>query len=183
MVDKTKIVSIKSRDNGTVGYSVQDLGIRRDFTPGEIKEVTAEELIKLSYQPGGKALINQCLIINDEEVLKEILGSVEPEYFYSENEIKELLLNGSFEQFLDCLDFAPIGVIDLIKKLAVELEVNDIRKREAILNKTGFNVTNAINFNKETENDTSEKEHTERRSTPIVKVAEPKERRVNIIEK
>ena len=51
---------------------------------------------------------------------------------------------------MDCLDFAPEGVIELVKKYAVELKVNDIQKRQAILDKTGFNVTSAIEINEET---------------------------------
>jgi len=52
--------------------------------------------------------------------------------------------HGSLDEFLDCLDFAPEGVKDLIKNLAVELPLNDVAKREAIFNKLGFNVDNAI---------------------------------------
>jgi hypothetical protein len=40
-------------------------------------------------------------------------------------------------------------VIDLIKTLSVRLPLNDVEKREAILEKTGFNVDNAIRINKE----------------------------------
>ena len=76
--------------------------------------------------------------------MEAILSSVEPEYFYTEEDIKHLLLDGSIDEFLDCLDFAPKGVIDILKDLAVSLPLNDMQKREAILKKTGFNVTNAI---------------------------------------
>jgi hypothetical protein len=40
-----------------------------------------------------------------------------------------LLKNGSKEAFLDCLDFAPEGVLDLIKKFAVELPLDNYDKR------------------------------------------------------
>ena len=36
-----------------VGYYVPDLGIRRQFMPKETKEITFEELQKLSYLEGG----------------------------------------------------------------------------------------------------------------------------------
>ena len=78
-----------------------------------------------------------------------LLGKVEPEYDYTPTDIKNLLLNGSLDELLDCLDFAPEGVIEIVKDLAVELPLNDVAKREAILNKTGFNVTNAIEIKKE----------------------------------
>lgn len=69
---------------------------------------------------------------------------VEPEYFYTEKEIKYLFEHGSLDEFLDCLDFAPLGVIHTIETLAVTLPLNDVAKRYAILEKTGFDVTRAI---------------------------------------
>ena len=67
---------------------------------------------------------------------------------------------------MDCLDFAPIGVIDLVKELAVKLKINDISKREAIFEKTGFNVSKAIEINKETDENEIPKEKI-RRATPV----------------
>jgi len=55
-----------------------------------------------------------------------------------------LLKTGSLEAFLDCLDFAPIGVIELVKKYAVSLPLTDYEKRKALEAKTGFNVDKAI---------------------------------------
>ncbi|AXF52477.1 MAG: hypothetical protein [Caudoviricetes sp.] len=170
MLEKDTIIKLTNRSNGTVGYFVQDLNIRRDFNVKETKEVTIEELRKLSYQPGGKEIIRRCLIIDNAEAIKEILGEVEPEYFYSEEDVKKLLLSGSVDQLIDCLNYAPSGVIDLVKNLSVDLELNDIKKREIILQKTGFNITKAIEVNKEAEaEDDSEtnESNTGRRSVPI----------------
>mgnify|MGYP000445784818 FL=1 len=66
-----------------------------------------------------------------------------------------------------------------MKNLAVSLKLNDMSKREIIFDKTGFNVTNAININKESEK-TEEVEKTERRATPIhtEEIKEEKTRRV-----
>jgi hypothetical protein len=52
--------------------------------------------------------------------------------------------NGSLDEFLDMLDFAPIGVMDLVKKFAVSLPLNDIPKRRALKEKTGFDVNAAL---------------------------------------
>jgi hypothetical protein len=95
-------------------------------------------------------LISDYLIIKDEDALNEILNQVEPEYFYTEKEVKDLLLNKSLDALKDCLDFAPQGTIDLVKKVAVELPLNDVAKRKAILEMTGFNVTSAIEINEAT---------------------------------
>lgn len=167
MLNKNDIVKVTNRDNGTVGYSIPDLGnLRRSFQKGETKEITMDELRKLSFLPGGIDLIQECFIIQNEEALRELLSDVEPEYFYTKQDIEKLLLTGTIEQLMDCLDFAPIGVIDLVKDLAVELKINDIAKREVILEKTGFNVTKAIDINKETEENDIPTEK-RRRAEPI----------------
>lgn len=167
MLEKNTIIKVMNRDNGTVGYTIPDLNnLHRNFQPKEEKEVTMEELRKLSYLPGGETIIKDCLIIKNEEALKELLSDVEPEYFYTEEDIKTLLTSGTIDQFMDCLDFAPIGVIDLVKDLAVKMEINDIRKRQAILEKTGFNVDKAIQINKETSEEETPVEKT-RRAQPI----------------
>lgn len=175
MLDKDTIIKVTNRDSGSVGYTVAEMGIHRKFQKGEVKEIRMEELRKLSYLPGGQAIINDCLIIHNEEALKELNPDYEPEYFYTEADIKNLLLTGTQAEFLDCLDFAPEGVIELVKQLAVELEIFDINKRDAIFEKTGFNVTRAIQINKESqEPDAEEVEVKQRRAAaPTTKVTEP----------
>ena len=71
----------------------------------------------------------------------------EPEYFMSEDDVVNMLLNGSVDELKDALDFAPKGVIQIIKDKAVELPLYDMRKRQAILEMTGFDVTAAIDNN------------------------------------
>lgn len=169
MIDKTTLIKVRNRDNGTVGYRIPDLGnLHRNFQVGETKEITMEELRKLSYLPGGMVILRDCLIIDNKEAVAELLGEVEPEYNYTEEEVKLLLTSGSIDQFMDALDFAPKGVIELIKTLAVDLKLNDVAKRQAILDKTGFNVTRAIEINAETAVD-MEKEASARtrRAAPI----------------
>lgn len=169
MLDKNEIIKVKNRDNGAVGYRVPDLGnLHRSFQPHEEKEVTMEELRKLSYLPGGDVILRDYLIIENQEAVNELLGEVEPEYNYTEEDIKYLLEKGTLDQLMDTLDFAPSGVIDLVKDIAVKVELNDINKRDAIFEKTGFNVTSAIDFNKETAE--SENTNTQsRRAAPINK--------------
>ena len=149
-MDRNTIIKICNRDDAAVFYDIPEMnGLHRVFQPNEVKEVTLGELIKLSYEPGGMDLLRNNFILNNKEAINMLLGKVEPEYDYTPTDIKNLLLNGSLDELLDCLDFAPEGVIEILKDLAVELPLNDVAKREAILNKTGFNVTNAIKIKKE----------------------------------
>lgn len=170
-MEKDTLIKVRNRAEGSVGYIIPDLGnLNRQFTSNETKEISFDELRKLSFVPGGRYLLDNCLIIEDKDALQELVGDVEPEYFYTENDIKNLLLTGSMDAFLDFLDFAPQGGIDIAKDMAVKLQINDINKREAIKNKTGFDVTKAIEFNKETAEDIPQ-EGKVRRTTPITSAA------------
>jgi hypothetical protein len=120
------------------------LGIRREFSPTETKRISFEELEKLSYQPGGLAMMTNFLQIQDAPAVNQLGIRTEPEYHMSEQQIIELLATGSIDAFLDALDYAPTGVIDLIKKFAVSLPLTDYDKREALKKKTGFDVDKAI---------------------------------------
>lgn len=163
MIDEKKIVKVTNRDNGHVGYTIPDMNnLTRDFNANETKNITFEELRKLAYLPGGPTLIRDYLVIDDAEIVNEILGEVEPEYYYTEKEVKELLLTGSLDALKDCLDFAPKGTVDLVKQLAVDMQINDISKRKAILEMTGFNVDAAIMLNEETKEEREETQKTRR---------------------
>ena len=169
MKNENDLVKVQNRDNGSVGYTIPDLNnLHRTYQPNETKSITMDELRKLSYVPGGMEILRNYLVILDEEAREEILSDVEPEYYLTKDGVKKLLLEGTLDALLDCLDFAPSGVVDLVKDVAVEIELNDVKKRDAILNKTGFNVTNAINFNKET---TDEVEKVK----PVRRVGQPEE--------
>ena len=164
-MEKTTLIKVLNRDNGSVVYSIPEMnGLRRVYQSGEIKEITFEELEKLSYIPGGMELLEDSLVILDnKQAINLILGHVEPEYSYSREDIIKLMKTGSLDEFLDCLDFAPEGVKDLIKTLSVELPLNDVAKREAIFNKLGFNVDNAIRIKRESSEPTEEKPIIKRR--------------------
>ena len=85
--------------------------------------------------------INQ---IMDEVAIKQVGFKPEPEYFMSEADVAKLITSGSLDAFLDCLDFAPPGVIDLIKTLSVKIPLTDLNKRQALKAKTGFDCDAAL---------------------------------------
>lgn len=77
-------------------------------------------------------------------MLESFNMNVQPEYFMDDKQIIELIKNGSYEAFLDCLDYAPTGVIDLLKKYSVEVPLSDYNKREAMKTKLDFDVDKAL---------------------------------------
>lgn len=174
MIPNDRIVKITNRDSGTASYIVPDLNnLRRFFQRGETKEVSFDEIRKLANTSGGRLLLEDCFLIHDKEVVKEILGQVEPEYNYTEKDVEKLLLTGTLDQLLDCLEFAPQGVIELVKNKAVDLKINDLEKREAIKKKTLFDVTKAIMVNEITSEKEEEIKKT-RRTTPVLEKPEGK---------
>lgn len=165
----TIMYNVKNRSAGVATYKIPELGVRRTFQPGEIKKISAEELEKLTYRPGGMALLSNFLQIMDAEGIAKAGLNPQPEYHMSEEDIKKLLLTGSLDEFLDCLDFAPPGVIDLIKKMSVSLPLGDMSKRMALKNKTGFDCDAALKHVMEEKEDEGQ--------NTILKTAAP-ERRV-----
>lgn len=144
-------IKVRNRSSRMLIYTIPDMGIRREWQPGEVKNLTREELDALSFVPGGTVMLRDSLFIEDTEVVKEMPIRIEPEYYLDEKGVIDLIQNGSVEAFLDCLDFAPDGVIDLIKKYSYELPCNDARKREALKAKTGFDITLALQHKAEVE--------------------------------
>lgn len=164
MINSEDMFNVKNRSASVVVYRIPETNLRREWAPGETKRISFDELEKLTYQPGGHELIENFLQILNKEVTNDLSVHTEPEYNMSEEQVVDLILNGSLDAFLDALDFAPIGIIDLIKSLSVSLPITDINKRRALKEKTGFDVDKAI------ENDMASKE------TSIVEKEAPKRR-------
>ena len=168
---ETTYVEVTNRNNGITGYTLNS-GMERIFNINETKKVPLEELQEVEAMPGGEYLLRNYLMIKDKTALDYLNVEPEPEYFYTENEIKELLLNGTLDQLEDCLNFAPQGVLDILKDKAVSLEIPDMRKRDLISKKLGFNIDNAIKIEKAFKEDSAsnnkEAAVPERKSTPVV---------------
>lgn len=162
-MDTNKIIEVRNRCGGTVVYSIPELNRRRQFQPGEVKKIPYDELEALSYQQGGKALLYHFLLIEDQSALRTLInGEEEPEYWLTEDKIPEWLNSCSRSEFEDALNFAPVGVKDLIKKYSVSVPLTDTEKRKLVAQKLDFDVDAAIRNNE------AEKENSSEASAPIV---------------
>lgn len=164
-----KQYNVTNRSNSQVIYTIPELNLRREFMPRETKRISYDELEKLSYRPGGMVTLSEYLKVEDIEALDKLNMKPEREYHLNHDQVATLLMNSGMDEFLDCLDFAPEGVIEIIKDAAVKLPLNDMAKREAILEKTGFNVTKAIENSKvdiEEKKEAPQRRVSEETSTP-----------------
>ena len=148
-MDRQTKVNVRNRSNSYVIYKIDDMNIRREFAPGETKLLPLEELYALSQKQGGAQIIANHLFIDSPAAVEEIAMKVEPEYYLDDKGVIDLLKNGSVDALLDCLDFAPAGVIDLVQKYALELPLTDTRKIKAIKDKMGFDVALALKHKEE----------------------------------
>lgn len=139
-----KLYLVKNRSASVCCYRIPEDGIRRTFAPGESKKIPYSELNKLTYQPGGREILANFLQIQGELVLADLGIPTEDEYYMNEQQIVDLIKTGSLDAFLDCLDYAPVGVLDLLKQFAVSTPLTDFDKRKALKEKTGFDVDKAI---------------------------------------
>lgn len=144
MITADQMFNVKNRSSSIVVYKIPETNLRREFAPGETKRIPFAELEKLTYQAGGRELLENFLQIVENEVTDNLNVHRELEYDMSEEQVRNLLLYDSLDAFLDALDFAPMGVQDLIKVMAVKLPLTDLNKRKALKDKTGFDVDKAL---------------------------------------
>jgi hypothetical protein len=171
MLNNTDKVIVENRSNAICCYRIPETNYIRRFVENERKEIPMGELRAAIQIPGTRMLIKDDLIIHSKEAVEELLPEVEPEYFYTAKDVDFLLTRGTLDQLKDALDFAPEGVVNLIKEEAVKTELNDVSKREAILTQTGFNVTEAIKIKNMSESKADTEIRT-RRANPINSVEE-----------
>lgn len=105
--DMNKILNVTNRSGGIVIYKIPEHNIRREFNERETKKIPYQELVWLSYRPGGRTLMQNMLLIEDPEAVESLNITAEQEYFMTEEDVIKMLVNGSLDQLLDALDFAP----------------------------------------------------------------------------
>lgn len=162
-------VKVTNRSNGTVILKVNDRHFRAELNPKETRVLNYGDILDVAAQPGGRKLIYNYLLIQDPTVLREGLNvKEEPEYWLTEEKIPEWMVSCPIDEFNDALHFAPQGVLELIKKYAVSLPLNDMVKRTSIKNVLKFDVSMAITNNElSSEDDASNATSARRRSASV----------------
>lgn len=136
-------MKVYNRSDGNITYTLPELDTRRVFSLGECKDLDPKEMEALYQLDGGMTLIKEYLLCDDREWV-EAHWDAPLEYFWKDEDIKTCLKEDSLELFQETLEYAPQGVIDLIKMYAWKLPITDLNKIEAIRQATGFDVIAAI---------------------------------------
>ena len=137
-------MKVTNRSTSAVGYELEELKVRRNFAPNETKDIPTKELETLYQQDGGYNLLRDYLMVSDKPWMEKHFAGAPIEYFWTVDDIKKSLFEDSKELFEETLDYAPEGVLDIIKDLAWRLPISDMNKVAAIRDKLGFDVLAAI---------------------------------------
>lgn len=118
---------------------------RFDLPPHGRMEVNVGDIRECSYDQGCRNIFSNYVQICNQELAKEFGVSEDTiEYNWGEKEIVDALTTADINVLLDALDFAPDGIKEALLDKAVELEIPDVRRREAISTALGVNVDNKI---------------------------------------
>lgn len=142
-IDKNKRVKVINRSGGALGYHIPSMRITRRWNqPGDYLNISIEELLELKTVPGGVAVLEDCLLIEDKTALSVLFPDqeIEPEYEYGLEEVSTLLYESGIDQFLDALDYAPKGVLELLKEKAVAKLPDTVEKIKSMNEKFGIDL-------------------------------------------
>lgn len=167
-MDLTKKVKVWNRSSGKISYEIPELRARKEWTVvGALQQVSVEELQALRYMPGGAKLMDKYMLIKDQDVCEFLGMATDPEYFYDENDIKVLLEKGTMDQLLDCLEFAPAGVLEILRQIAVDSKLDSSEKRRVISEHLKVNIDAMIKNNEVDGAEVVDTSVKQRRSTPV----------------
>jgi hypothetical protein len=129
-----------NRSDSNVTYNLEELKIRRVFTPNESKEIEEKELTALFQMDGGAELLKHHLLVDDKEWVEKYLPNAPVEYFWKLSDVERCVKEDSLELFTETLDYAPQGVLELIKGYSWRLPLTDLNKINVMRMKLGFDV-------------------------------------------
>lgn len=149
VIADSKEVPVKNLADYRVGYKIEEDNIRRQFSPYEIKNIKAGELRKLNYTRGGHIMLTEYLSVMNRELAKEFGvddDSYDNEYNWDVQKVDSVLIQEPIEVLQDALDFAPNGIVELIKDRAIALKIDSMDKRLAISKAIGVDLGGMIDI-------------------------------------
>lgn len=151
VLDST-LVNVRNLSDTSVSYQIPEDHRRVVFRPNETKKISAGELRKLYFKPGGQVLLLEYLNIDDQNLRQEfnIPGDV-PEYEWTLADVNQLMTSGSIDALKDALEFGPEAIREAIIDYAINKRISDNNKRKAIEEMTGVQVDQAIRLHEEAE--------------------------------
>ena len=174
-----RAIRVWKRAKGKVVYSLDDPKVYRVWNRNdEVKMITFHELYTLSNAPGGRGILQYFLLIKDQEVLQALDLPLDPEYQYTEEDCRKLILKGTKDQILDALEFGGYGVATLIKKAATEVKIDSTSRKKMINGIFGFDLDLIYDNQKAINSGNGNKETTRKRRAEAITAGEEDKKEV-----
>lgn len=149
VLDST-LITVRNLTNCSVSYKIPEDNRRVVFRTNESKKITAGELRKLYFKPGGESMLRNYLWIDNKALRAEFnIPNNVPEYEWTLADVARIVEQGSNDEIMDALEFGPKGIADAIVDYAIKNKIADSNKRKAIQEITGINVDQAIHLREE----------------------------------
>ena len=159
---------------GLVTYALVDPAITRVWRPNELKVITFHELYQLANTAGGMQLLYDRLQIRDNKVREALQLPLDPEFLYTEEDAKNLVINGTEAEVLDAIEFGPMGLTSMIKHHSI-LHVDSLEKANFFNTLFKMNIQELRNSVEKVGEDplAQSKRRTGKESAPQEKISKP----------
>lgn len=166
------LVEVVNNGTGSVSYFSELSRMKRRWDkPNSKKKIKLEELRELVSSSGGYELLTSSLLIKNPDVRIELGLPVDEEYLLDDKQIKELLKKAA-STIRETLENAPESIREKTATIAIETELSNLDKIEAINELSGIDVLTAIQEKREEEKE--KKESKTKSKSPATKRGRPK---------
>lgn len=133
-VSGNTMVSVMNMTEHKITLVDRNTRSRYIFGPQQAKSLAASDIRSLAYVPGILTMFydGKLRLDNDKLAAEFNIPTDIPEYSYTIEDIDNILLNEDIEVLLDTLDFAPEGILEIVKSRAVALKIPSLEKRKVI---------------------------------------------------
>lgn len=144
-MEKNKRFEIGSRFKGRFSYRSKSGRKYIWDKPGVTLSLTLEELVELLNTPGGRTALQEKLV-SPKEVVEEFQLEVEPEYYFTYEQLKVMVEQADVEVLKEALDYNNVGVREAIRDAALDIEVQDSNKRKLIEQEFNLDFDNFVDW-------------------------------------
>ncbi len=132
-----KLIPVSNLSRRRVAYTLPELHVDREWRQFEeghkpdLKNIPFAELYALNNTPGGRQLIWDNLLIDDDPARKALelpLSDTTPEVAYTREEVRKILRDGTEDEILDMLDFGPYYIAEWAKEEAINIDSSSRRE-------------------------------------------------------
>ncbi len=183
-ITRDDLVLVENVGHGSVGFTLEEHKIKRNWLPGGKKKIKLWVLEELKYAPGGEILLNDFLKVLSVEHRRHLDLPITDDYLFTQDQLTKMITS-DMEALKENLPWMSEGNKRLVVELAIELNMDNMSAIELIKKEANVDITERIKLKRELEeerkNPSQEKE--EHSTAPVRKPQPDRMTREQMIEK